>query len=70
MKVRFLGNGLRIKNVLKCVTSNCSYRIYHLKSKQFCSDMSYDVILDFMISHGFRDVFYLEISDFDCEVEK
>lgn len=60
--IRFMGNGLRIKNVLKCVASDCSYYIYHLKSRQCCTDLSYGVILDFMLNHGFRDVFYLEIS--------
>lgn len=61
MKIAFMGNGMRIKNVLKCLISDCFLYIYHVKSEQHYNSCSSDEVLKFMVSQGFADVFILRI---------
>ena len=59
--IRLMGNGLRIQNVVQALCSDCLMKIYHISTRaSFCAAGKHD-ILDFMIEHGFKDVFYLEL---------
>lgn len=61
MKTAFMGNGIRIQNVLKCLISDCFLYVYHVKSEQHLKSSSSFEILDFMVDHGFADVFILRV---------
>lgn len=61
MKIAFMGNGVRVQNVLKCLISDCFLYVYHVKSEQLFKSCSPCDILDFMLNHGFADVFILRV---------
>ena len=59
--IRFMGNGQRIKNVVRTVCSDCTMRIYHIPSQDSSvCDGLYSVV-HFMTEHGYKDVFLLEL---------
>ena len=59
--IKFMGNGLRIFHVIQSLCSDCSMRIYHVSSKTSFCPASIHESVDFMIEHGYKDVFYLEL---------
>lgn len=61
MKTAFMGNGVRIWNVLKCLISDCFFYVYHCKSEKHLKSGSPCEILNFMLNIGFADVFILRI---------
>lgn len=66
--IKYMGNGLRIKNILKCLISDCFLYVYHVKSDQhYCSSSPRDV-LDFILKLGFSDVYILSIEYDDMSV--
>ena len=61
MKIAFMGNGVRIQNVLKCLISDCFLYVYHIKSEQQLISSSSFEVFNFMLSLGFADVFILRV---------
>ncbi len=59
--VKFMGNGLRISNVIQSLCSDCAMRIYHFSSKTSFCPASIRESVDFMIKCGYGDIFYLEL---------
>lgn len=59
--IKFMGNGLRIQNVVQALCSDCSMKIYHISTRtSFCATGIHDIV-DFMTEYGYRDIFYLEL---------
>lgn len=61
MKIAFMGNGVRIRNVLKCLIADCFFCVYHVKSGQYLKSSLPVEILNFMLNVGFSNVFILRV---------
>mgnify|MGYP007049958694 CR=1 FL=1 len=61
MMVRFMGNGVRIMHIILSLCSDCGMYIYHVSSKTGVHVDSVHDIAHFMMEHGYRDIFYLEL---------
>lgn len=61
MKTRFMGNGLRIQNILQCLISDCMLRVYHVKSGQYLLSGSPCEIINYMLDNGFASIYMLEV---------
>ena len=61
MKIAFMGNGVHIQNILKCLISDCFLYVYHIKGEQHLRSSSPFEILDFMLNLGFADVYILRV---------
>lgn len=61
MRIKLMGNGKRIENVVSSLCSDCTMKIYHCNSKDsvYCDCMS--DIIHFMTEHNIQDIFYLEL---------
>lgn len=64
---KFMGNGVRIKNVLKCLISDCFLYVYHVKSDQHYYSSSSRDVLNFMVGLGFADVFILRVEPVEVD---
>lgn len=65
--VRFMGNGKRIENVIRCLISSCVVSVYHHRSGLCCVMRSdnkglYKAI-EFMTAQGYGDVFILVVNN-------
>lgn len=60
MRIKFMGNGIRILHVAQSLCSDCTMRIYHCRSEvsMYCDGLA-DVV-NFILEHGFRGIYYLE----------
>ena len=65
--IKFMGNGKRIENIVRCLTSGFVVSIYHPRT-QLCCVLSYHEtelisVVRFMTSCGYSDVFVLAVAE-------
>ena len=67
MKIAFTGNGVRIRNILKCLMwfSCCLLHVYHVQSGQSFYSSTSSRVLDFIFKHGCADDYCLFIEPVD-----
>lgn len=63
-RMKFMGNGQRIVNVLRCLASSCDVTLHHIKTGKRAWVNDENVLIScvrFMNSVGFSDVFILDL---------
>lgn len=67
--IRFMGNGKRIENVVRTLSSGFVSNITHVKSGLCCCIACHDnelvSVVRFMQQQGYGDVFVLSVSDWE-----
>lgn len=70
--IRFMGNGRRIENVVRSLSSGFVVSICHVKSRLCCCITCHDTelvsVVRFMTQQGYSDVFVLSVSDWEVKV--